>query len=532
MSPSLQQTPILASSELPATLTMYTIAAAFILLLLFLVYYRYFVVMKTIRHLRGPLRSSILLGHEFELRAQPTAGALEATWQKAYGNTFRVGGCFAQDILMTADPKAIQHILRNSGYRYPKTKDIVHVWELAVGRSVVAAAGSAHQHQRRILGPAFSSSQLKKYAIVFKKTGVKLCGKIRELVDKEPMEIDMLKWASRAALDNIGLASLGCNFGALDGSSSEMADLIRRSFTALSSVSPTPLVVLAPALWRFLPNSMLSILDRITTLESKIFQQFNAIATKTARNTIKNALRDGSKDLVNLLAIASDKDLLDEDEILSQLGTFTLAAEDTVASAISWTLYELGRCPEYQARVREEINRLADYEAMPLLNAAINETLRLRPLMFTFSRYAAEDDVIPLSEPITTRVGETWKEISVEKGQMVMISAYIYNRLPSVWGKDPDDWNPERFLQERNGVSVGLHANLLNFSDGVHGCIGWKYGLIQLQIILAELLKSFEFLDSKVEIRNGSAFVGLIPIVKGREREGMQVPVTVKALKC
>ncbi len=56
----------------------------------------------------------------------------------------------------------------------------------------------------------------------------------------------MLEWASRAALDNIGIgitldaagmsisshhrvASLGYNFGALDGKSSEMADLIRRS---------------------------------------------------------------------------------------------------------------------------------------------------------------------------------------------------------------------------------------------------------------------------------------------------------------
>ncbi|KAK0219090.1 cytochrome P450 [Armillaria fumosa] len=479
--------------------------------------------------------------HEFKLRSQRTAGDLEMAWQKLYGNTFRISGCFAQDILMTSDPKAIQHILRNSGYRYPKTKDIVHVWELAVGKSVVAAAGSIHQRQRKILGPAFSSSQLKNYATAFKATGIELCRKIRELVDGGPVEVNMLEWTGRAALDNIGLgrsfdwaASLGYKFGALDGKSSEMADLIRRSFcisTSLSNMSPTPLVVLAPALWRFLPKSMLSILERISTPESRIFKQFNTVARKTAREMIKNALRDGSRKLVTLLATASDKGLLDEDEILSQLATFTLAAEDTVASAISWTLYELSRCPKYQARVREEIVCLVDYENMPLLNTAINETLRLHPLMFTFSRYAAENDVIPLNEPITTQVGETWNEIPVEKGQMVMISAYTYNRLPHVWGQDSDNWNPERFFQERSGVSVGLHANLLNFSDGVHGCIGWKYGLIQLQIILVELLKSFEFLDSKVEILNGSAFVGLIPVVKGREQEGMQVPVVVKALK-
>lgn len=73
--------------------------------------------------------------------------------------------------------------------------------------------------------------------------------------------------------------------------------------------------------------------------------------------------------------------------------TFTLAAEDTVASAISWTLYELSRCPGYQSRVREEIVCLADYENMPLLNAAIN-VLSLLRLFF---------EIASLHEPIRKR---------------------------------------------------------------------------------------------------------------------------------
>lgn len=113
-----------------------------------------------------------------------------------------------------------------------------------------------------------------------------------------------------------------------------------------------------------------------------------------------------------------------------------------------------------------------------------------------------------------------------------MISVYAYNRLPSVWGDNPDEWQPERFLrpEEKDRISVGLHANLLNFSDGVYGCIGWKYGLLQVQAILVELLKSFEFLDSGVELLNGVAGPSLMPIVRGRELEGVQLPVIVRAL--
>lgn len=143
--------------------------------------------------------------------------------------------------------------------------------------------------------------------------------------------------------------------------------------------------------------------------------------------------------------------------------TFTLGGEYTTAAAIAWTLYELSRRPDYQAHVREEIRRgSADYDTTPLLNAAINETLRLHPIVYTFLRYAAEDDTIPFSEPVRTRTGEMWNEVSVQKGQMVMISAYTYNRLPSIWGNNADDWVPERFvgMEGKTRISVGLHANL------------------------------------------------------------------------
>ncbi|KAK0219362.1 cytochrome P450 [Armillaria nabsnona] len=486
-----------------------------------------------IRHLQGPPCPSLLLGHELELRAQPTVGGLETTWQKTYGSTFRIGGCFAQHILMTSDPKAIQHILRSSGYRYPKTKDVAHLWEMMVGKGLLATADSTHQRQRKILNPAFSSSQLREYLSVFQATGVKISGKFRELVSQGPKEINILQWTNRAALDIVGLTSFRCDFGALDGKSSEMADISKSTFTALSKIVPTPLVILVPTLWRFLPKGLLSILDKAPSKQIKILRQFRRIANKTAHQVLTNIPRDTSRDIVNLLATASDERLLDEDEVLSQLANFTLAGEDTTAATMAWTLYELSRRPDYQARVREEIrSQPANYDSTPLLNAAINESLRLHPIVHSMSRYTVDDDMIPLNETIRTRRGETWNEISVKKGQMVMVSVYTYNRLPTIWGDNPDEWQPERFLkaEEKDRISVGLHANLLNFSDGVYGCIGWKYGLLQVQAILVELLKSFEFLDSGAQLFNGIAGISLMPIVRGREQEEVQVPVIVRAL--
>ncbi|KAK0219359.1 cytochrome P450 [Armillaria nabsnona] len=455
-----------------------------------------------LRHLRGPSSPSLLLGYELELRAQPTVGGLEKSWQKNYGNTFRIGGCFAvltqRDFLMTSDPKAIQHILRNSGYRYPKTEDVAHMWEIV----------------RKILSPAFSPSQLKEYMSVFHATGAKLCGKFHELVNQGPQEINLLEWMNHTALDITGL-TFRCQFGALDGGSSEMADVTKLLFTTISKIVPTPIVILA--LLRVLPGWVLRILDKVPNRENGILLRFRDVAQETGRQTIKNVARDNhSKDVVTLL------------------GHSLSGERKPYGALLSWTLYELSRRPNYQARVREEIRQgTVDYDSTPLLNAAINESLRLHTIVHTFSRYAAEDDTIRLSEPVRTRTGETWNEIPVEKGQMVMISAYTYNQLTTIWGDNADDWVLERFLnvpKVKGSFSVGLHANLLNFSDGVHGCIGWKYGLLEVHAILVKLLQSFEFLESGAELFNGIALVTLIPVVKGREHEGVQVLVLVKAL--
>ena len=57
------------------------------------------------------------------------------------------------------------------------------------------------------------------------------------------------------------------------------------------------------------------------------------------------------------------------------------------------------------------------------------EVLRFHPIVYHLVRYATRDDVIPLSEPITTVTGEVIYEIPVSKGQIVQPSFCTYNRL-------------------------------------------------------------------------------------------------------
>ncbi len=93
---------------------------------------------------------------------------------KKYSHSNHSNALMQWDFLMTSNPKAIQHILHNSGYRYPKTEDVVHMWEMVVRRGLLTTTGSIHQCQRKILNPAFSLSQLKEYICVFHAIGAKV----------------------------------------------------------------------------------------------------------------------------------------------------------------------------------------------------------------------------------------------------------------------------------------------------------------------------------------------------------------------
>jgi len=72
------------------------------------------------------------------------------------------------------------------------------------------------------------------------------------------------------------------------------------------------------------------------------------------------------------------------------------------------------------------------------------------------------------------------------------------NSLLEVWGEDANEWNPERFLDPRRhfkeaSCNIGVFGSLMSFSTGTRGCIGWRFSVLEMQIIILALLENFEF---------------------------------------
>ena len=168
---------------------------------------------------------------------------------------------------------------------------------------------------------------------------------------------------------------------------------------------------------------------------------------------------------------------------LDNIGTMLGAAFDSTTQALAWTVYFLTRSPAAMKAVRDEIDG-ADAAVAPHLwtarlprtLAALRETLRVYPTLPAISRYALDDDEIG---------GQR-----VRRGEFVVANIWAMHRDPSHWHR-ASDYLPDRFLP--GGDGAGEVQRYMPFGIGPRACIGRHFAEIEAVIVLATLLRSFDF---------------------------------------
>ncbi|KAI3609925.1 cytochrome p450 [Moniliophthora roreri] len=375
------------------------------------------------------------------------------------------------------------------------------------------------------------------------------------------------------ALKHFEYVSWGAFFG-------YRSDLGPHTYNRTVGFSPSPIQAIARAMPRHLPNLMSDFQVRyIPSAREKVSMRYLELSNQKAREMMQTSglvLGDGYNDdsekvelsgkesdvlsvlgdisSLSIISILMRNELvranraenprkrLTENEVLSQMSTLIQAGHHTTGYSLSWILYELCRNPADQQRVYEEIKAIrartsgelsaADYDELGngWLGLCVKEALRLHPVALQLAREAKHADLVPLELPVESSSGETISEVPVQPGQRIVVDINMYNRLESVWGPDANKWNPSRFdaSAPAKPITVGMTDNLLTFSGGSKGCIGWRFALIELHILLAGLLEQFHFsLPSDMEIKCAS--VGLVvPVVVGKENEGSRLPLVVR----
>jgi cytochrome P450 len=417
---------------------------------------------------------------------------------------------------MLADPKAMKHILHSAGYHYPKSVERAQLNKVVAGNGIVAAQGQDHHRQRKIMSPAFSTPQVQSFLPLFHRTASKLVQKWKEVIAADPSGqplVNVTGWFSRASLDIIGEAGFDFQFGSLDNGKNPLVLRNDDVFTD-STLYPSWYDLIFKETWKYIPGPLLEYVRYLPTREYRGFRSWLDKVREFSRGLIKQSMVRGDRnDIMGVLlranASSDPKNRMDDDELVDQIATFLSSGHETSAKALVWYFYEIAKHPEAQARIREEIAlvraraageefAIADLDSMVYTLATLMESMRLHPIIWHISRTASRDDILPLAFPITSKSGEKITSIPIKKGTPIDISTVVYNRLPDVWGEDANEWNPERFLDSQResreaSSNIGVFGNLMSFSTGTRACIGWRFSVLEMQIIILALLENFEF---------------------------------------
>lgn len=158
---------------------------------------------------------------------------------------------------------------------------------------------------------------------------------------------------------------------------------------------------------------------------------------------------------------------LTDQEMRDQLVTLLLAGHETTASALSWTLHELGRSPSLLARA----TAAADNGDDAFLEACLKEGMRLHPIIDFVARTLQSDQVI---------AGRR-----LPKGTTVTPSIMLSHSREANFA-DAHTFNPDRFLGERVPANTWIP-----FGGGVRRCIGAAFSMMEGTVVLREVLHRF-----------------------------------------
>ncbi|KIY71258.1 cytochrome P450 [Cylindrobasidium torrendii FP15055 ss-10] len=525
------------------------IVGATVLALGIAIYKLFFDIPSLPSYIPGPPSPSWVAGHVIDvLGNQERMGGLESRWFRHYGATIKTKGTFGRDILMTSDARALNYILNATGYRYEKTPELAMSLITLGGPGLPAVTGMVHQRQRKVFSPAFSESRIRMFAPVFQRISKNLSQAIKNTIGKDGGAVNMHLWFGRASLDTIGEAGFSHSFNTLLEGDCEISEILHHFLDDTGSNSK----VFRVAIWALENFPILQeILARSPVGVNAQFMKFKARSRDLSADIVRDVKQSvGEGEMDNMLSILvranqgeDEKKKLSEEELLAQAAHLMAAGQESSASTLAWIFYYLSKNPDIQEAVRKEIADVRahtgldthlstqDYDSMTMLNIVIKETLRMHPILGTFPRVAQFDDIIPLGEPMLTTDGRTIDRIPIKKGQVIECTAHGYNRNPAVWGPDAEEWNPRRWEKKIENFVNAPFGCSLTFGAGARGCIGWRFGVMELQSYTTEMLENFRFQPSK-ETDAVIAWPGVFssPRLAGRGGEGAQMPLFVTPL--
>ncbi|KAF7344627.1 Cytochrome P450 [Mycena sanguinolenta] len=301
--------------------------------------------------------------------------------------------------------------------------------------TVMALKGDMHKRFRNALNVGFTASAVRRCRPAFGEVAEEVS---RQLEASNGSPVDICPMLGRATLTAISKAVLGCSAEDLG------EDFVSAALNLVSTASnqSTGEQIIADAVSASLPEWLMLAMIRLPTPTFALLRRARALAQEIGERVVSEKRRaaqagtDITGDLYGVLVDAAQAQaqtqmhlgrgarVLTDRELAEQTQMLMVAGQDTTANVLTFVLLELAKDPKLQNALRAEIRAHmhdaaeGNYDALPLLNAIIKETLRMYPVEPLTDRVALQDAVIPLGEPLTTIKAERISSIPIRKGKL------------------------------------------------------------------------------------------------------------------
>src|SRR5215217_7509062 len=202
----------------------------------------------------------------------------------------------------------------------------------------------------------------------------------------------------------------------------------------------------------------------------------------------------GKKDMLGAMMTGIDRatgEQLDDVNIRYQINTFLIAGHETTSGLLSCTLYALLKHPDVLKKAYEEVDRVLgpDLDAKPTyqqvtqltyITQILKEALRLWPPAPAYGISPFKDETIG-------------GKYNLKKNTFITVLVLALHRDRSVWGPNPDAFDPENFSREAEA------ARPINawkpFGNGQRACIGRGFAMHEAALAIGMILQRFKLLD-------------------------------------
>ena len=366
-------------------------------------------------------------------------------------------------------PELVEKVLLQASVQFPKTPVEKRVFHHTLGDGILTSEGTSWRWQRRTAAPLFRPADLAALVPDMTRAADDQLARWRQLSPGATTAVDRDMTATTFQVISATMFA-----GSADA---EAAATMEAADGALATISwDIAAAVMRVPQWMWYPG--------------KFRRRSAARRLRAAVSTILARRRaDGleGQDLLARLARAQDPETgapMSEKQLVDNLLTFLAAGHETTAKALTWTLYLIARAPQWQVRIRDEVEAVAGSAAiaaehidrLPVTRAVLKEAMRLYPPAPVLTRLAAED------------VDLGGKRIAA--GTLIIVPIFAIHRHRKLW-EDPDRFDPERFSPEREARYA--RTQFMPFGFGQRTCIGSVFAMMEAIAILATLVRGARF---------------------------------------